>query len=169
MRGIIDEEIREQVLAKTEELGLQETVKFVEANETGRRSTVQLGPATLSSTAVSKITTYKRDQKSGVITKPKEILERGVQCKYCKQTGHNVNDANYSREEECPAWNNRCTKCRKLGHFTKACPSGKPKVDSITQSQQDGQWDVELLDVHVNPLVDSRGSNSDRGARCNFC
>ena len=39
VRGIIDEEIREQVLAKTEEMGLDETVKFVEAKETGRRST----------------------------------------------------------------------------------------------------------------------------------
>ena len=120
---------------------------------------------------MSKITTYKRDQKSDVLTKPKEIPERGAQCKYCKQTGHNVNDANYSREEECPAWNNRCNKCRRLGHFTKACPSGKPKVDSITQSQQDEQLDVQLglLAVHVNQLVDSRGSTPDRRARCKFC
>ena len=49
VRGITDEEIREQVLAKTEEMGLEETVKFVEAKETGRRSTVQLGPGTLAS------------------------------------------------------------------------------------------------------------------------
>ena len=122
VRGIADEEIREQVLAKTEELGLEETVKFVEAKETGRRSTVELGTSTLANTAVSKITTYKREQKSGVITKPKEILERGVQCKYCK-TGHNVNDANYSREEECPAWKNKCHNCHRLGHFTRACTS----------------------------------------------
>merc|ERR1712030_248892 len=43
VRGITDKEIREQVLAKTEEMGLDETVKFVEAKETGRRSTVQVG------------------------------------------------------------------------------------------------------------------------------
>ena len=135
VRGIADEEIREQVLAKTEELGLEETVKFVKAKETGRRSTVQLGPGTLASTQVSKITAYKRDKRSDFLTKPKQIPERGAQCKYCKQTGHNVNEANYSREEECPAWNNRCTNCQRLGHFTRACPSGKPKVDSITKSQ----------------------------------
>merc|ERR1712239_32942 len=51
VRGISDEEIRENVLAKTEELGSN----------------------TRTNTAVSKITTYKRDQKSGVSTKPKEI------------------------------------------------------------------------------------------------
>ena len=55
VRGITDEEIREQVLAKTEEMGLDETIKFVEAKETGRRSTAQLGPGTLSSTGVSRI------------------------------------------------------------------------------------------------------------------
>ena len=173
VRGIVDEEIRENVLAKSEELGLEETVKFVEAKETGRRSTVELGTSTLANTAVSKITTYKREQKSGVITKPKEILERGVQCKYCK-TGHNVNDANYSREEECPAWNNKCHNCQRLGHFTRACTAGKPKVSSITQSQKEEQFDAELLAVHVNQLVDSRlvdsrRSSSDRGARCKFC
>ena len=40
VKGITDEEIREQVLAKTEEMELEETVKFVEAKETGRKSTV---------------------------------------------------------------------------------------------------------------------------------
>ena len=150
-------------------MGLEETVKFVEAKETGWRSTAQLGPGTLASTAVSKITTYKRDQRSNVLTKPKEIPERGAQCKYCKQTGHNVNEANYSREEECPAWNNRCNNCQRLGHFTSGCTSGKSKVDSITQSQQDEQFDVELTTVHVNQLVDSRGSNPDSRAQCKFC
>merc|ERR1711888_308982 len=70
VRGITDKEIREQVLAKTEELGLEETVKFVEAKETGRRSTVQLSPGSLANTGVNKITTYKSDQRSDVITRP---------------------------------------------------------------------------------------------------
>ena len=78
------------------------------------------------------------------------------------QTGH-------SREEECPAWNHKCTKCQRKGHFARACRSGKPKVDSITQSQQDVQFDAELTAVHVTSLVDSRGRIPDRGVRCKFC
>ena len=157
VRGITDEEIREQVLAKREELGLEETVKFVEAKETGQRSTVQLGQGILASTAVNKITAYKRDQRSDVLIKPKEIPDRGVRCRSCKQTGHNFD----SRAEECPAWNHKCNKCQGKGHFAKACPSGRPKVDT--------QFDVQLTAVHVTPLMDSTGRIPDKGAQCKFC
>ena len=86
--GITDEEIREKALAKTEEMELEETVQFVEAKETGQRSTVQLGPGILLSTGVSKITAYKKDQRSDVLTKPMEIYDGGARCMFCSQTGH---------------------------------------------------------------------------------
>ena len=78
MKGITDKEIREQVLAKTEEMGLEETVKFVEAKKTGWKSTAQLGPGILASTGVRRITAYKKDQRSEFLSKPKEIPNRGA-------------------------------------------------------------------------------------------
>ena len=78
VRGITDEEIREQVLAKTEEMGLDETVKFVEAKETGWRSTAQLGPGTLASSGVSRITAYKQEQKNYVLLKPPDVPRNAV-------------------------------------------------------------------------------------------
>ena len=62
------------VLAKTEELGLEETIKVIEAKETGRRSTAQLGPGGLANPGVNKITAYKRDQRNDAITRPSALL-----------------------------------------------------------------------------------------------
>ena len=59
-------------------MGLEETVKFVEAKETGRRSTAQLGPGILASTGVSKITAYKKYQRCDGLTKPMEIPDGGA-------------------------------------------------------------------------------------------
>ena len=43
------------------------------------------------------------------------------------------------------------------GHFAGACQSRKLKVDSITQSQQEVQFDTELTILQVVSLMDSRG------------
>ena len=39
VRGLVDEQICEEVLAKSVEMNLDDTIKFVEAKETGHRST----------------------------------------------------------------------------------------------------------------------------------
>ena len=75
VRGIIDEEIREQVLVKTEEMGLDETVKFVEAKETGHL-------VTLASTEVSRITAYKREQKNYALLKPPDVPRDAIKCRF---------------------------------------------------------------------------------------
>ena len=57
----------------------------------------------------------------------------------------------------CPAYGKTCTKCQKEGHFAGACRSQKLKVDSITQSQHEVQFDTELPTLQVVSLMDSRG------------
>ena len=106
VRGIADEEIRENVLAKTEELGLEETIKFIEAKETGRRSTVQLSPGSLANTGVNKITAYKREQKSDATTRPIETPNTEECCNYCNQTGHGYKLSATTRKIKCPAFKN---------------------------------------------------------------
>ena len=56
VKGLVDEEISEAVMAKTEEMKLDETVKFVGAKEAGHRSTAQLNTGGLASTGVNKLT-----------------------------------------------------------------------------------------------------------------
>ena len=158
VRGITDKEIREQVLAKTEELGLEETVKFVEAKETGRRSTVQLSQDSLANIGVIKVTAYKRDQRNDVITKPVETPNAGARCVYCSRTGHGYRPMGATRKNKCPANGKLCTKCQKEGHFSVVCRARKPKVDSITQSQQEVQFETELSTLQAVSLVDSRGN-----------
>ena len=154
VRGITDKEIREQVLAKTEELGLEETVKFVEAKETGRRSTVQLSPNTLANIGVNKVTAYKRDQRSDVITKPMDNPNAGARCMYCSRTGHGNKPFGATRKNKCPANGKRCNKCQIAGHFSGSCQTPKPKVDSIKETQ----FETELSTLQAVSLVDSRGN-----------
>ena len=104
VRGISDEEIRENVLAKTEELGLEETIKVIEAKETGRRSTAQLGPGGLANPGVNKITAYKRDQRNDAITRPTLIpttTPTGTFCHYCRQRDHGPSAAIRERKLSC--------------------------------------------------------------------
>ena len=157
VRGIADEEIRENVLAKTEELGLEETIKFIEAKEPGRRSTVQLSPRSLANIGVNKITAYKRDQKSDVITKPMETPNAGARCMFCSQTGHGYRSSRATRKSKCPAYGKLCTKCQREGHFSVVCQTRKLKVDSMMQRQQEVQFETELTTLKVISLMDSRG------------
>ena len=142
VKGITDEEIREKVLAKTEEMEFEETVQFVEAKETGQRFRVQLSPSILASTGVSKITAYKKDQRSDILTKPMEIPDGGARCMFCSQTGYGYTSSKATRRSKGPVYGKICTKCQKEGHFAGACQSRKLKVDSITQSQQEVQFDT---------------------------
>merc|ERR1712208_59245 len=166
--GIVDEEIRENVLAKTEELGLEETIKFIEAKETGRRSTAQLSPGGLANTGVNKITAYKREQRSDAITRPTLIPttrptgtpNTEEHCTFCNQTGHG--SLFEIRKKKCPAFNKRCTRCQRMGHFSISCHRSRAKVDRRHQKQQEDQDAAQVLGIKsYSPLVslmDSQGN-----------
>merc|ERR1711888_247388 len=163
VRGIVDEEIRENVLAKTEELGLEETIKFIEAKETGRRSTAQLSPGGLANTGVNKITAYKREQRSDAITRPTLIpmaRPTGTYCTHCKQTDHGSSAA--IREKKCPAFNKSCTRCHKMGHFSLVCHKPRVKADGVQQNQRGDQDAPQVLSIQsyspLISLVDSQGN-----------
>ena len=104
VRGIADEEIRENVLAKTEELGLEETIKFIEAKETGRRSTVQLSPGSLANTGVNKITAYKREQKNDATTRPIETPNTEERCNYLQSNGPWIQTVSNNKENQVPGF-----------------------------------------------------------------
>ena len=80
VRGLADEEIREEVLASCEEKSLDDTVKLVEAKEAGRRSAKHLGASDLASSEVNKMTAYKKEQSQQVKDQQK--------CDYCGKKGH---------------------------------------------------------------------------------
>ena len=178
VRGISDEEIRENVLAKTEELGLEETIKVIEAKETGRRSTAQLSPGGLANTGVNKITAYKREQRSDATTRPTLIsTTRPIgtpnteeHCTHCKQTDHGSSFT--IRRKKCPAFNKPCTRCHRVGHFSLSCHKPRVKVDGVQQNQQEDQDAAQMLSIKsyspLVSLVDSQGNKQVLSPRIRF-
>ena len=86
VKGLADDDIRRQVLGVVEEMNLDETVKFIEAKETGRKAGVYLdsGEADL-----NKVTEYKQVQRethrSDAVARPEMSGEK--KCRFCGKKG----------------------------------------------------------------------------------
>ena len=105
--GLYDSEIKEDVLS-CEEKSLEETVKFIEAKESGKIARKSIGASAVQPAGkVAAAATPETDSK----------------CSYCGRIGHGAAD----REQKCPAWNKTCGACQKRGHFRQVCKSGTPR------------------------------------------
>ena len=80
VKGLADSEIQQEVLADGEDKCLDETVKYVEAKEAGKRSVGQLGEAGLSSSQLNKLTLYKAAQQD-------KMMGPSEKCCYCNRQG----------------------------------------------------------------------------------
>ena len=102
VKGLEDLLTKGEILSKVEKLDLDDTITFVEAREMGKRDLAKLGQPTLASQAL-------------------EVKIRI--CWRCAQEGHHGKAKPEIREKVCKAYNSKCTKCEKVGHFTKQCKS----------------------------------------------
>ena len=107
MRGLHDEDTKNQVLSKVAQMTLEETVAFGEARETGRQN-AQSCNGDLSPGQMVTVLTKRR----------------------CGKGGHSGRARDYNiRNTSCDAFNSTCEKCNLVGHFATVCNSGdkKPK------------------------------------------
>ena len=113
--GLNDEDTKQEVLSKVEEMLLDTTITFVEARETGKTATKILG-GKLTSSQVNQVQ-EKMDLRP---------------CKNCGQKGHGKSPNFETRMAKCPAHGKKCAKCQCEGHYAKVCKSGKgdKKVDT---------------------------------------
>ena len=103
--GLNDEETKQEVLSKVEELPLDETIVFVEARETGKTS-LKILSGGLSSSHVNKVHEY---------------VSANDKCKYCGKKGHGKHPSSDLRKDSCPAFGKKCKNCSFLGHFSEQC------------------------------------------------
>ena len=101
VKGLEDSLTKGEILSKVEKLDLDDTITFVEACEMGKRDLAKLGQPTLASQAL-------------------EVKIKGT-CWRCSQGGHYGNAEPEILKKVCKAFNNKCTKCEKVGHFAKQC------------------------------------------------
>ena len=90
---------------------LENTIKFIEAKETGKRS-----QATLQNPRAATVSSYKQTDED----------QHVVKCRNCGKPGHGDGRDTQARKEKCKAWDKICSKCDKRNHFANVCRS-KPK------------------------------------------
>lgn len=99
--GLYEEDTKQAVLSKVEEMPFDEMITFVEARETGRTS-MKILAGNLSSGVVNKVHEDREDPRS---------------CQFCGKEGHGRNPGFDLRKADCPAFGKKCKKCGLKGHF----------------------------------------------------
>ena len=112
--GLCDEEIKEDILSSQEDKNLEDTVKEIEAKESGK-----LARKTVGARAAAKVQAASETNETKVVN----TGSCGKSCGNCGRFGHTSEPSD--REKNCPAFNKSCNKCGKTGHFKDMCRSGR--------------------------------------------
>ena len=134
--GLADEDTQRKLFTKPD-VTLAEAEKLVIAEEIGKLSQED-------SRSVAGISQYKRDQRDAVTPSKR--------CKWCGEASHGK-DADLSvRREKCTAWDERCKKCSRLGHFPKQCHLFKTRKPQAEKKQNETNAGVseELLEIRID-------------------
>ena len=107
VRGLADPTIQEQVLAHAADnpgLDLTSTVKYIEAKESGKRSSNILS----SSGGINKIVAAKLHRAPGSENVDKTAVSDNRKCGWCGQQGHGGRAPTKVRREKCKSFNHVC-------------------------------------------------------------
>ena len=148
VKGLCDEDIRAQVLGCTEEMGLEETVKFIEVKEAGKKAGSYLDDAGSLGAGVNRITGYKKTQQQELQAEGDKNSQE--KCRFCGKRGHGAAPNFAKKKEECPAFDKNCNTCSEKGHFarSKACKK-KASTNSVEVKHEKGSWSEAGLNTVV--------------------
>ena len=114
-------------------MNLNKISEFVEAQETGSRSSKLLGAG--GKAGINAISDYKRLSKVAQTTPEHDKNnENDLPCNFCGYFGHGANPKSHVRNTRCPAFGKTCNKCGELGHFGKVCQQKKGSPSHENQS-----------------------------------
>ena len=124
-RGIYDNDIRLDLLSdKNQNMSLADTIMYIEAKESGKKSATHLLHNSSTSAATSR---YKSRQKKTAYKV----------CGYCGQKNNHTTDYK-ERQTKCPAFSHVCTHCRTVGHYESVCRrKNKMEPQKMEQSAVD--------------------------------
>ena len=129
VRGLSDVEMQEQIMghaATSSGLDLADIIKFLEAKETGKRSSGLITAAAAG--GLNRLSDYKSRDRAN--TSPPTLKPRAedpsAKCDYCGLTGHGKRSNKETRKVICKAYSATCRRCSKLGHYEVVCRSKAP-------------------------------------------
>ena len=137
--GLSDTEIKEDILS-TEDKTLDETVKAIEAKESGKlaRKTVGVTGASSSSSKAAAVTTGATPRT----------------CDYCgRSCGSSASASRSSREKHCPAWGKTCSNCKQKGHFAAVCRNQRRRREVTVVEDADPEDTVRLNSISLGEVA----------------
>ena len=143
IKGLNDEDTKQEVMSKVTELSLEETIAFVEARETGKKSISRLNGGGLASSQLNKINTRYKEQ--GQFSNNAQ-----EKCKYCGTKGHGKSPNFDLKKASCPAFDNKCQRCNRKGHFQIFCNRKLNKEKSEDVKNQVEGKSVKLSRMHFS-------------------
>ena len=152
IRGISDEDIKLEILGQDQQnITLDETLKMIEAKESGKRSAGMLSNAsTNSATSDSKessnaTSSYRKANNNRYKLPSKPINKNQLTCSHCGRKGHGDGKFQPERKKSCPAYNHQCSKCGFSHHFEQVCRSRQKNQNSY------------MKDFNANPHEETSG------------
>ena len=139
--AIRDDRVREKLLGKRD-LDLDKCIEILKSSELTHFQAKEIANEELQANFVKRSWSKQPEKsKDANLGKQKRETKTPKEIKDCKFCGRR----HLPKKENCPAWKQRCRKCRKIGHFEKVCRSSE--VHQLSQ-------EVEYL--YINSLVKSK-------------
>lgn len=156
IRGLEDDEIRLDILADSnQDITLEQSIKLIEAKESGKRSASRLNNGTVSAAISS---AYKsRDKAQFIQRKQTATSQLRINCSYCGKPGHG--QSRLEREKKCAAYGHQCAKCGIPHHHESVCRR-KEQVNTINPANQDDAAGVFEQMCSVTNVTETAGIKS---------
>ena len=153
-RGITDNEIQLDLLGDSnQDMTLEETFKFIEAKEAGKRSASRL--MQIQSINSTRSSQYKQNKQDSRIqrsnrhadnrTNDRDTRDNNPNCNYCGNQGHGKTSPGMTRKTSCPAYGKVCTSCQKFHHFASVCRNKNKHNTNNSISTEASKPDDQVL------------------------
>ena len=155
--GLADDDIRLEVLGQADqEKSLDDTIRYIEAKESGKRSAGRIHPASTPA-AVDASSTYRQNERrrlTGQNRQPDKKQHDQI-CGYCGKGGHSTRKQD--RSINCPAYGHVCTNCNIPNHFESVCRKVvKRRPENSATAVFESLCAIEQLEHHIyDPVTES--------------
>ena len=170
----LDERVRQRCLEKNKNLTLETAISIGRMFD-ATRDGMQVMSGEDPRIEVSKVTWKKDSSRQHKKARNfKKLKGNNEQAQKCDRCGYNA----HKPQEKCPAKNESCNKCRKIGHFAQVCRSRKSVVNVLNEtdysgdeySSDEGGADRDLQLQHVASLeINWINDNQNAGEKDEWC
>ena len=145
---LADHDIRLDVLGQAnQEMSLDETRRFTEAKESGKRSAGRMhnNPATVPTAVDAASSTYKCNERRRFQGRlPDRIMSsQTYPCGHCGKIGHG--GGRHGSMNLCPAFNHTCVNCNLSYNFESVCRTTRQKTETPCKPKWVSNTSVSIL------------------------